>query len=159
VKLIKDIAAQSRKKGGMDMDIQKAAQQAMSNVVTPSKSGTNVNITSAPEMKKPEAIDSAPVDTSSEQPKQQSPDDQQLAKSSEGVAERVLIEAIEKANRKSSGASAQYSFSVHEATKQIMIKVTDKDTGEVIKEIPSQKALDAIAMMWEFAGLMVDEKR
>ena len=40
-----------------------------------------------------------------------------------------------------------------------MIKIVDKKTKDVIKEIPAEKTLDLIAKAWELAGLMVDEKR
>ena len=39
------------------------------------------------------------------------------------------------------------------------IKIKDKDTDEVIKEIPSEKALEMLAKAWELAGILVDEKR
>jgi flagellar protein FlaG len=40
-----------------------------------------------------------------------------------------------------------------------MIKIVDKETKEVIKELPPEKTLDMIAKIWEVAGLLVDEKR
>ncbi|MBE5932325.1 MAG: flagellar protein FlaG [Lachnospiraceae bacterium] len=51
------------------------------------------------------------------------------------------------------------SFKYHEETNRISITVRDKDTDEVIREIPPEKALDMIAKAWELAGLMVDERR
>ena len=33
------------------------------------------------------------------------------------------------------------------------------DTEEVIREIPSEEALELIQKMWEMAGILVDEKR
>ena len=39
------------------------------------------------------------------------------------------------------------------------IKIIDKDTKKVLKEIPPEKTLDMIAKVWELAGLMLDEKR
>lgn len=75
------------------------------------------------------------------------------------VSDKMIIEAIERANRAILGANKEFHFSIHEATKQIQIKVLDKDTKEIIREIPSEKVLDMIAKMWEMAGIMVDEKR
>lgn len=49
-------------------------------------------------------------------------------------------------------------FGVHEATNRVMIKLVDKDTKEVIKEIPPEKTLDMIAKCLEQAGVLVDEK-
>lgn len=51
------------------------------------------------------------------------------------------------------------SFKYHEETNRISITVIDKDTDEIIKEIPPEKTLDMIAKAWELAGLMVDERR
>lgn len=50
-------------------------------------------------------------------------------------------------------------FGYNEPTKRITIKIKDKDTDEVIKEIPSEKALEMLAKAWELAGILVDEKR
>ena len=50
-------------------------------------------------------------------------------------------------------------FGYNEPTNRITIKIKDKDTDEVIKEIPSEKALEILAKAWELAGILVDEKR
>ncbi len=73
--------------------------------------------------------------------------------------EKQILRAIEKANGKFESHNNQLSFAVHEATKQIMVKVIDKDTKEVIREIPSEKVLDMVANRMETAGLFVDAKR
>lgn len=72
--------------------------------------------------------------------------------------EQKLIEAIEKANYVENDTT-ECQFSVHESTKQIMIKLVDKTTHKVVKEIPSEKILDMVANMCELAGLFIDEKR
>lgn len=50
-------------------------------------------------------------------------------------------------------------FGFHDATNRVTIKIVDKDTKEVIKELPPEKTLDMIAKVWEMAGILVDEKR
>ena len=50
-------------------------------------------------------------------------------------------------------------FGYNEPTNRITIKIKDRDTDEVIKEIPSEKALEMLAKAWELAGILVDEKR
>jgi len=75
------------------------------------------------------------------------------------ISEKAVIQAIQKANRAISGANRRFEFSIHEKTKEVMIKVIDSDTNDVIREIPSEKILDMIASMWEMAGLIVDERR
>lgn len=49
-------------------------------------------------------------------------------------------------------------FGVHDKTNRVMIQIVDKDTKEVIKELPPEKTLDMIAKAWELAGILVDEK-
>ena len=75
------------------------------------------------------------------------------------VGEKALIAAIDRANKKLEGVNTEFEFKVHEKTKQINIKVLNKETGELIREIPPEKVLDMVAHMWEMAGLLVDERR
>lgn len=77
---------------------------------------------------------------------------------STGGVEKQLINAIEKANQLQRGTT-ECQFSIHQETKQVMIKLVDSTTKEVIKEIPSEKILDMFATMCEAAGLFVDTKR
>lgn len=65
-------------------------------------------------------------------------------------------EAIEKMTAQLPNAEAR--FGIHEATNRVTIKLVDKDTQEVIKEIPPEKTLDIIAKCMEIAGVLVDEK-
>ncbi len=67
--------------------------------------------------------------------------------------------AISSANRRAHFGHTNAEFSYHEATKRISVKIIDKDTNEVIKEIPPEETLEMISKMWELAGIMVDEKR
>lgn len=75
------------------------------------------------------------------------------------LSEKAVVEAIEKANKKLMGANTEFEFSIHEKTKQIMVKVVNSETKEVIREIPPEKVLDMVAKMCEMAGILVDEKR
>ncbi len=75
------------------------------------------------------------------------------------INEKVVSEAVEKMNRVVEGSNRRFQYTIHEGTKDIMIKVIDETTREVIKEIPPKKILDMVASMLEMAGLMVDERR
>ena len=75
------------------------------------------------------------------------------------IGEEQLIKMIERANKALEGKSTSFEFSIHEKTKSIMVKVMDKETGSVIREIPSEKILDMVAKMCEMTGLILDEKR
>ncbi|WP_274362526.1 flagellar protein FlaG [Paenibacillus thermotolerans] len=75
------------------------------------------------------------------------------------IAEEQLVKVIEKANKALSGTYTTFEFSIHDKTKEIMVKVLDKETGKVIREIPNEKILDMVAKLWELAGIFIDEKR
>lgn len=65
--------------------------------------------------------------------------------------------AVEELNKKM--ANSEVAFGFHEGTNRVTIKIVDKETKEVIKELPPEKTLDLIAKAWELAGIMVDERR
>ncbi|CAN7153414.1 flagellar protein FlaG [Paenibacillus sp. LjRoot153] len=75
------------------------------------------------------------------------------------ISEQQLVKAIERAIKAVEGTSTTLDFSIHEQTKHIIVKVLDKSSGEVIREIPNEKSLDFLAKVWEMAGAMVDERR
>lgn len=68
-----------------------------------------------------------------------------------------IKKAISEMNKKMANNS-EAVFGIHEDTNRITIKIVDKDTKEVIKELPPEKTLDMIAKAWELAGMMIDER-
>mgnify|MGYP001487087119 CR=1 FL=1 len=75
------------------------------------------------------------------------------------ISEEQLIKAIERAIKSMEGSMTALEFSIHESTKQVMVKVINKETGEVIREIPPERNLDFLAKVWEKIGILIDEKR
>lgn len=51
---------------------------------------------------------------------------------------------------------AEYAF--HDKLNQLMIKIVDKKTNEVLLEVPPKKILDMVAKMCEMVGILVDQK-
>lgn len=49
-------------------------------------------------------------------------------------------------------------FSVHEVTKDIMVRIYNSKTNETIREIPQRKILDMVSRMMELVGLLVDDR-
>ncbi|MBE9916646.1 flagellar protein FlaG [Paenibacillus donghaensis] len=74
------------------------------------------------------------------------------------IGEAQLIKAIDRAIKALEGPSTTFEVSVHKPTQSIMVKVLNKDTGELIREIPPEKTLDLVAKMMEFAGILIDER-
>ncbi|WP_246317035.1 flagellar protein FlaG [Paenibacillus agri] len=74
------------------------------------------------------------------------------------VEREQLIQQLEKAIRAVQGPEKSFEISIHEQTHAIMVKVFDKQSGDLIREIPPEKLLDVAANMMELSGLIVDEK-
>jgi flagellar protein FlaG len=73
--------------------------------------------------------------------------------------QQKMEQAIAEANKILKPTNKSFSYSVHDETHEIMIQIKDNDTGEVLKEIPSEESLDRVAKMRELAGIVIDEKR
>lgn len=69
-----------------------------------------------------------------------------------------IKKAVEQMN-KNMISHSEAVFGIHEGTNRVTIKIVDKNTKEVIKELPPEKTLDMIAKVWEMAGILVDERR
>jgi|GEM_PF-1487627 len=50
------------------------------------------------------------------------------------------------------------NFTQHEATGRTMVRITNRDTEEVIREIPVKQVLDLAAKIEEMVGMLFDEK-
>lgn len=74
------------------------------------------------------------------------------------VGDEQIKKAVEQLN-KSMMAHSEAIFGIHEGTNRVTIKIVDRDTKKVLKEVPPEKTLDMIAKVWEMAGILVDEKR
>ncbi|MCL2051949.1 MAG: flagellar protein FlaG [Lachnospiraceae bacterium] len=78
-------------------------------------------------------------------------------KDQEMISADQIKKAVDTLNKNM--AHSEAVFGVHEKTNRVTIKIVDKDTKELIKELPPEKTLDMIAKAWELAGLLVDERR
>lgn len=81
------------------------------------------------------------------------PEDQEEKEQDRDAIRKVVSEI----NKSAGGTEA--IFGIHEKTNRVTIKIVDKETKKVLKEVPPEKTLDMIAKVWELAGLLVDEKR
>lgn len=82
----------------------------------------------------------------SNEQQQQQPSNEQLRRAVEQFNKNMLTHS-------------EAVFGIHEGTNRVTIKIVDKDTKEVLKELPPEKTLDMIAKVWEMAGILVDERR
>ena len=82
---------------------------------------------------------------------------QQQGQNAQQPSKEQMKDAVSQMNKKMENSEA--IFGIHEGTNRITIKIVDRDTKKVIKELPPEKTLDMIAKVWEMAGILVDEKR
>lgn len=75
------------------------------------------------------------------------------------LSDQAVRKAIEKANKAMEGYERRFEYSVHEKTGDLMVKVVNTETNEVVREIPNEKLLDLMDKLQELAGINIDEKR
>lgn len=97
-------------------------------------------------------VEKQPVQASSQKADEFADTDQEKQPS-----DKQIEDAVKSINKHANGTEA--IFGIHEKTNRVTIKIVDKKTHEVIKEVPPEKTLDLIAKAWEMAGLIVDDKR
>ena len=71
---------------------------------------------------------------------------------------KLLNESVSKLNNFMSVVSIGLKFSIDSDTKQTVVKVMNKDTGEVIRQIPSEEALKLSKAMDTLQGLIIQQK-
>jgi flagellar protein FlaG len=73
--------------------------------------------------------------------------------------EKEINSSVEKANKILFKNNTHLQFKIHKETNDVIIKIIDDETGDILKEIPPEKFVDMIAKITEVAGIFVDEKR
>ena len=75
------------------------------------------------------------------------------------LTEEEVFKQAQDANQQLKAYDRRLEFSVHDETHKIMVKVINTNDDSVIREIPSEKALDMLAYVWKMTGILLDEKR
>ncbi|WP_240374392.1 flagellar protein FlaG [Bacillus piscicola] len=76
----------------------------------------------------------------------------------EQVDAAELQDQVESMNSMLESNYTNLKFNVHEQLDRVYVQVLERDSEEVIREIPPKKFLDMVASMLEQIGLLVDEK-
>lgn len=96
-------------------------------------------------------IDEKPVN------EQQTNDKQ--SKGDEYYTKDELDKAMKKADEILFRTGRAVEYSVHKASKQIVIKVINAETKEVLSELPKEASLDNLVRTLEQTGIIMDTKR
>lgn len=74
------------------------------------------------------------------------------------IKEKDLKNALDKLNKFLEDNRTHAEYQVHDKLNDVMIKIVDDKTGDVIREIPPKKILDMVAKMCEMVGVLFDKK-
>ncbi|GMK38268.1 hypothetical protein PCCS19_13220 [Paenibacillus sp. CCS19] len=76
------------------------------------------------------------------------------------ISEKVLYDSIVKANKAVQGTEHEFKYKIHEATGQVIVQILNKETHDIIHELPSEKFIDLVEKLKELTvGAIIDEKR
>ncbi|MFB4331574.1 flagellar protein FlaG [Paenibacillus sp. CR_12] len=76
------------------------------------------------------------------------------------VSEKAVLDAINKVNRTLEGTPQRYEFKLHESTGNLIIKIYNKETNEIIRELPPEKMIELVEKLQQIVvGAIIDEKR
>ncbi len=135
--------------------------QQQSVAPTPKPANTSVDaaeLRSSVDSAAPALEDIAVVDNVSQKGTADNSQNPESYQESPQASKEQIKKAVEKIN-KAQMENSEAVFGFHEETNRVTIKIVDRKTKEVIKELPPEKTLDMIAKVWEMAGLFVNEKR
>lgn len=65
-------------------------------------------------------------------------------------------ELLEKLNLTMEVCQVEFKREIHQGTGEIMVSVINRDTGEILRQVPPEKILDMLAEMMKHLGLAVD---
>ena len=74
----------------------------------------------------------------------------------EEVSEKVVKETVEKLNKLLIESNRRFEISIREKTREILIRLIDIETNEILNEIPPHKLVDAMANLHKVGGIMFD---
>jgi flagellar protein FlaG len=75
------------------------------------------------------------------------------------ASDKLIDDTVKKANKDLVILNTSLKVSIHKGTHEIMVKVMNDKTGEVIREIPAEKTLDMVARILKRTGIIVDVRR
>lgn len=81
-----------------------------------------------------------------------------LVERGEDAAIRTLVEEAFRKLHLVPDETVRLSFTLHEGSDRMMVRVIDVETGEVVREIPPAEILDTVARIMEFVGLLLDRR-
>jgi len=83
---------------------------------------------------------------------------QEVPSAREEIPREKVEKTVEKLNRLMGIIDKRYEYSVHGESNRLSVKIIDQQNGELVAEIPSQRALDILESFSQMAGLFFDKR-
>ena len=117
-----------------------------------------INLTGTPVDKvKPLGGESKRVDTD-EKPAPQKAERKIASEEVKAYDDKQLEKVVQELNRNINVLNTKLSFSVDDKTGKTVIKISEKETNKVIREIPPEALLRVAAKLNEIIGMIFDKK-
>jgi len=103
-----------------------------------------------------QAAQQSPKETALSEKQKAAPAPAPTAGDESGVAKtEALVKDLNSALEKVDG---DYSVSVDNETGMIVVRITDAETGDLVKQVPAQQVLDASISVEKIIGLLVNDQ-
>lgn len=85
--------------------------------------------------------------------------DEQEENKDDNTDARRIMNAVKQSNQKLKDAGMGWEFNYQRETERVSIKLVDRETNEVIREIPSEETIKILEKLWNMTGILLDERR
>ena len=121
----------------------------MINPIQPNTQSTTIPMDTFPGQK---------LERSQEAPRKVVDRKQEIPSAREEIPREEVEKVAEKLNRLMGIIDKRLEFRVDEKSQRVVVKIIDKQSDEVLEEIPSQRALDILNSFSDMIGLMFDKR-
>jgi flagellar protein FlaG len=74
------------------------------------------------------------------------------------VSNEELVEAVENIQARLDVVGTRLGFSIHGETEDLVVEITNRESGELIRQSPSEEVLELKARLDELVGILFDKK-
>jgi len=121
----------------------------MPNPIQPNTQSTTIPMNAFPGQK---------LERSQETPRKVVDRKQEIPSAREEIPREEVEKVTEKLNRLMGIIDKRFEFRVDEKSERVVVKIIDQQNGDVLDEIPSQRALDMLNSFSEMIGLLLDKR-
>lgn len=107
---------------------------------------------------KPVQMDLIKVDRQTDRRSKDSEVNSGAVRPDNGKVNDEIQESLASVNKALDAFNIEARFSVHKETGQVIVRLLNTKTGDIIREIPPERLLDLVTKMRELVGMLIDER-